>query len=522
MTKVKRINIDISSVREGNGFSVGGCYGDENLGLDCVCEWVSRREQGDNDGQHRRHDQHTNEIGRRLFRRFVSAEFGHAISLWLMVSADVKRARRGGYELGGPAQIRPRKARLRPHVLPCGRGRHENDMTCDGWIVSFRRVWNVAAQKRASSGLPDYPEEIEAHYVAENCQACSFLAIPFSAKAPQRKQCMTATSEVPMSMIEITKAAHQGYKTMTAYRVHKFGGPDAILAERLPCPRPGPGQLLVKVHAVGVGPWDAWIRSGQSAQPQALPLTLGSDFSGVVANVGPGVREYREGDAVFGVTNARFVGAYAEYAIVETEMIARKPVSIGDIPAASVPVGAVTAKQALFRHAKLHAGQRVLIHGAAGNVGSFAVKHPWKARLHVTATASAKAERYLYDLGATKVIDYGETQFQDAIRDVDAVIDLVGGDTQDRSFSVLRPGGRLVSAVSKPKEGLAAQYRVDAKFFFVDVNAGDLIDIAASIDVGELRTNVGETLPLSMAVEAHHMLEGTHPHKPGKIVLTVA
>lgn len=325
-----------------------------------------------------------------------------------------------------------------------------------------------------------------------------------------------------MSMLEITKAAHQGYKTMTAYRVHKFGGPDEILAERLPCPRPGPGQLLVKVYAVGVGPWDGWIRSGQSAQPQALPLTLGSDFSGVVANVGPGVRDFREGDAVFGVTNSRFVGAYAEYAIVETEMIARKPVSIGDIAAASVPVGAVTAKQALFTHGQLRAGQRVLIHGAAGNVGSFAVQLASRARLHVTATASARAERYLYDLGATQVINYGETPFEDVVRDVDAVIDLVGGDTQDRSFSVLRPGGRLVSAVSKPNEELALKYHVNAKFFFVQVNAGDLVDIAAAIDVGELRTNVGETLPLSMAVEAHRMLEGTRAHRPGKIVLTVA
>lgn len=325
-----------------------------------------------------------------------------------------------------------------------------------------------------------------------------------------------------MSMIQITQAAHQGYKTMTAYRVHKFGGPEAILAERLPCPRPGPGQVLVKVHAVGVGPWDGWIRAGHSEQPQPLPLTLGSDFSGVVVNVGPGIKEFREGDAVFGVTNSRFVGAYAEYAIVEAGMIAKKPVSIGDIAAASVPVVAVTAKQALFKHAQLQPGQRVLIHGAAGNVGSFAVQLASRARLHVTATASAKAKKYLYDLGATQVIDYGESRFEDVVRDVDAVIDLVGGDTQHRSFDVLKKGGRLISVVSKPNKDIAAMHQVTAKFFFVEVTTADLIDIAASIDVGELRTNVGETLPLSMAAEAHQMLEGMRPHRPGKIVLTVA
>ena len=325
-----------------------------------------------------------------------------------------------------------------------------------------------------------------------------------------------------MSMIEMTKTAHQGFKTMTAYRVHKFGGPDVIVAEKLPCPRPGAGQLLVKVHAVGVGPWDGWIRGGRSALPQPLPLTLGSDFSGIVANVGPGMREFREGDAVFGVTNSRFVGAYAEYAIVEAGMIARKPVSIGDIAAASVPVIAVTAKQALFKYGQLQAGQRVLIHGAAGNVGSFAVQLAHRARLNVIATGLAKDQQYLYGIGATTVIDYVEHRFEDVVRDVDAVIDLVGGDTQQRSFGVLKKGGRLISTVSEPRADLAAKFQVDAKFFLVDVTTGDLIDIAAAIDVGELRTNVGETLPLSMAADAHQMLEGTRPHKTGKIVLTVA
>lgn len=324
-----------------------------------------------------------------------------------------------------------------------------------------------------------------------------------------------------MSMLELTKTNHQGYRTMTAYRVHKFGGPDVILAERLPCPRPGPGQVLVKIGAIGVGPWDGWIRAGQSALPQPLPLTLGSDFAGVVANVGPGVVSVKQGDSVFGVTNSRFVGAYAEYALAEAEMMAKKPVTIDDVAAASVPVVAVTAKQALFKHAQLRAGQRVLIHGGAGNVGSYAVQLASRARLHITVTASGAAERYLYGLGATNVIDYGKTRFEDVTRDFDAVIDLIGGDTQRRSFEVLRPGGRLVSAVSQPDREIAAAARVDARFFLVDVTSADLIDIAAAIDVGELSTNVGEVLPLSMASEAHKMLDGDRSHKSGKIVLTV-
>lgn len=324
-----------------------------------------------------------------------------------------------------------------------------------------------------------------------------------------------------MSMMELTKAGHQGYRTMTAYRVHKYGGPDVIIAERLPCPRPGPGQVLVKVNAIGVGPWDGWIRSGHSALPQPLPLTLGSDFAGVVVNVGPGVASLKEGDAVYGVTNSRFVGAYAEFALAEAEMVAKKPVTIDDVAAASVPVVAVTAKQALFKHAQLRAGQRVMIHGAAGNVGSFAVQLAYNARLHITATASSSAERYLYGLGATKVIDYGKTRFEDVSRDFDAVIDLVGGETQSRSFEVLKRGGRLVSAVSQPDKEIAAAFQVEAKFFLVAVTTADLIDIAASIDVGELHTNVGEVLPLSMAAEAHRMLDGDRARKSGKIVLAV-
>jgi NADPH:quinone reductase-like Zn-dependent oxidoreductase len=159
-----------------------------------------------------------------------------------------------------------------------------------------------------------------------------------------------------------------------ACRVYQFGGPEAICFEPQDALQPGDGEVLVRVKAAGVGPWDGWIRAGKSALPQPLPLTLGSDLAGVVEAVGPNVDTFARGDTVFGVTNPQFTGSYADYAIATAAMIARKPASISDVDAASVPVIAVTAWQALFEQAAALRGQTVLIHGAAGNVGAFAVQ----------------------------------------------------------------------------------------------------------------------------------------------------
>src|SRR5512145_2520292 len=156
----------------------------------------------------------------------------------------------------------------------------------------------------------------------------------------------------------------EGPAPMMAWRVHEFGPPETMQFERVPRPVPGPGEVLVKVHAAGVGPWDGWIRTGRSALPQPLPLTLGSDLSGDIQTVGIDVSDLRIGDRVYGVTNPRFIGAYAEYALASAAMIARQPTSITSIEAASVPVIAVTAWQGLFAQAQLEAGHTVVIHGA--------------------------------------------------------------------------------------------------------------------------------------------------------------
>jgi NADPH:quinone reductase-like Zn-dependent oxidoreductase len=309
--------------------------------------------------------------------------------------------------------------------------------------------------------------------------------------------------------------------TMMAWRVHAFGPPEVMRFERVPRPGPGPGEVLVRVEAAGVGPWDGWIRAGKSALPQPLPLTPGSDLSGEIAATGSGVSGLHVGDQVYGVTNPRFVGAYAEYALASADMVSDKPASLSHVEAASVPVVAVTAWQALFDHAGLRAGQRVIIHGAAGNVGAYAVQLARDARLQTIATAATDDISFVRDLGADTVIDYRTQRFEDEVRDVDAVIDLVGGETQNRSFQVLRRGGRLISAVSEPDRKLAEYHGVEASFFLVNVTRRYLTEIARLADDGKLRTKVGAVLPLAEAREAHLMLERVRPQPKGKIVLAV-
>ena len=307
-----------------------------------------------------------------------------------------------------------------------------------------------------------------------------------------------------------------------ACRVHAFGPPANILFEDVDLPQPKSGELLVRVMAAGVGPLDGWIRAGKSVLPQPLPLTLGSDLSGVVEAVGSDVTGFAQGDEIYGVTNPRFVGAYAEHAIVSAGMVARKPARLDHIDAASVPVIAVTALQALHREASIVTGQTVLIHGAAGNVGAYAVQLAHQVGARVIATAGTADIEYVRSLGADVVIDYRAERFEDSARGIDIVVDLVGGDTQTRSFSVLKRGGVLASAVSAPDPALAAEHGVKANFFLVAVNTADLTRLAELIDAGQLETNVGTILPLAGARRAHEMLEGTRSRPRGKVVLKVA
>jgi NADPH:quinone reductase-like Zn-dependent oxidoreductase len=308
---------------------------------------------------------------------------------------------------------------------------------------------------------------------------------------------------------------------MKAVRVHRFGPPEVISLDDLPKPEPGRGEVVVRVKAAGIGPWDALIRSGKSVLPHPLPLILGSDLSGEVDSVGAGVNELQVGDEVFGVTNERFTGAYTEYAVAKAAMLAPKPKRLNHTHAASVPVVAMTAWQMVFDLAQLSSGQAVLVHGGAGNVGGYAVQLAKRAGAMVIATASVENDSYVRRLGADGVIDYRARRFEERVKGIDAVLDTVGGETLDRSYGVLKRGGIIVSSAVQPSRETAEQHGVRAVFFLVQVTTERLKTIGEMIDGGTLQSEVGEVLWLDEARKGHEMLEGA-PHRRGKIVIKVA
>jgi NADPH:quinone reductase-like Zn-dependent oxidoreductase len=307
---------------------------------------------------------------------------------------------------------------------------------------------------------------------------------------------------------------------MKAVRVHRFGGPEVMLYEDIARPIPASDEVLVRIEAAGVGPWDAWIRSGRSALPQPLPLTLGSDLAGVVEDVGNSVTEFRSGHIVYGVTNSQFTGAYAQYAVAKASMLAEKPSTLNFIEAASLPVISMTAWQMLFDYATIQPRQRVLILGAAGSVGSIAVQ---LARQHdaytIAGISSDDAERMMR-LGADQVVDTRHSQLTD-LPPVDAVIDAAGGDRQRQAMTRLKRGGYIISSVSAPDPQLLKQQDARGSFFLVKTTTRGLRQIANLIDRGVLSTRVGSVLPLEQAQIAHQMLDGIKPYARGKIVLTV-
>jgi NADPH:quinone reductase-like Zn-dependent oxidoreductase len=307
---------------------------------------------------------------------------------------------------------------------------------------------------------------------------------------------------------------------MKAARVIRFGLPNVIINDDLPRPEPAAGQMLVRVKAAGVGNWDALIREGQ-VELQPLPLILGAELSGIVEAIGAEVSGFEPGNEVYGATNEQFSGAYAEYALPSARMMAQKPRTLNFIEAASAPVVAVTAWQMLFDYAHVTAGQSALIHGAAGNVGAYAVQLAKLAGLHVVATAASADLDYVRALGAERVVDYKKERFEESLTGLDVVLDTVGGDTQQRSLRVLKPGGILVSVVSPVPEAQQKRYGIRAAYFYVEVTTARLNKITELFDSRKLVTDVGTVLPLEEARLAHEMLGGA-PHKRGKIVLSIA
>src|SRR5437660_1083052 len=309
---------------------------------------------------------------------------------------------------------------------------------------------------------------------------------------------------------------------MKAIRLHGRGGPDRLVYEDAPQPHPGPGEVLVRVYATGVIAtelkWDETYQT-PAGDPRALP-SPGRELSGVVEEVGPGVTTLVKGAEDYAMIGYRRDGAEAEFTIALPSELAPKPRTLDYVQAAAVPLTALTAWQAFFEHASLVAGQTVLIHGAAGGVGVFAVQLAHWAGAQVIATASARNRDFLHELGANEVIDYTTTRFEDVVQEVDLVFDTVGGDTLQRSWQVIKPGGVLVSIVSpQPPADVAKGHDARFAWFIVEPNREELIQIGTLIDAGHLRPIIDTVFPLAQARQAYE--QGARGHTRGKIVLRV-
>lgn len=309
---------------------------------------------------------------------------------------------------------------------------------------------------------------------------------------------------------------------MKAIRLHGRGNPDQLVYEEAPEPRPGPGEVLIRVAASGIIvtelQWDITYQTLAGA-PRPLPIP-GHDLSGVVAEVSADVTGVAVGDAVYGMLGYGRDGADAEYAIALPSELAPKPHTLDDVQAAAVPLAALTAWQAFVLHAQVAPGQRVLIHGASGGVGTYAVQLAHWMGAEVLATAAARNAAFLRDLGADQVIDYATTRFEDVVHDVDVVLDLVGGDTLTRSWQVVREGGVLVSVVSPPPPDPSPRPEVRFVYFIVEPSGAQLRQIGGLLDAGQVRPIVDQVFPLAEARQAYDA--GIHGHPRGKIVLTIS
>jgi NADPH:quinone reductase-like Zn-dependent oxidoreductase len=282
------------------------------------------------------------------------------------------------------------------------------------------------------------------------------------------------------------------------------------------------GELLIRVAAAGVNPVDWKARAGHLKDwlQHQLPLIPGWDVSGTVEAAGNGVSDFKRGDEVFGMLDLTRNGAYAEYAVARAVDMARKPASVSHVDAASLPIAALTAWQALFDVARLAPGQTVLIHGAAGGVGHFAVQFAKLKGARVIGTASSRNTGFVRELGAEQVIDYQTTRFEKAVRGVDVVLDTIGGDTQQRSWQVLKKGGILVATLGIDTPQAARDFGVRSEGMFVHSDAGQLSQIAAMIEAKKLRPYISSTPALADAAKAHEQSEAGHVR--GKIVLQVS
>ncbi len=305
-------------------------------------------------------------------------------------------------------------------------------------------------------------------------------------------------------------------KKIKAIQVHSHGGAEQLKFEEVAQPEPQEGQVLVRVHAAGVNPADWKVREGMFGQ-MTFPYVPGADLAGVVEKVGPIVTTFQPGQEVFGRSVG---GSYTEYALAPASALALKPEKLSFDEAATIPVGATTAWQALFDHGKLQPGQRVLILGGAGGVGLFAVQFArWKGA-QVISTASTSNVDFVRSLGAETVIDYKKARVEDVVHDVDLVFDAVGGEALAAVWPTLKRGGTLVTIAGQPDQTRAKELGVRTQFFSANVNSDLLNTFAQLVEAGQLKPVVGHVFRLDEARKAQELSQSGHGR--GRIILHIA
>lgn len=303
---------------------------------------------------------------------------------------------------------------------------------------------------------------------------------------------------------------------MKAVIINAYGDNDVVEITDIDVPQPKAGEVLIKVHAAGVNPLDWKIRSGAGQRMgMILPIYLGSEISGTVEQIGPGVTEFSQGDAIYGIIKS---GGFADYAIAQAADLARKPANLDFIQGAAVPLGALTAWQALLDVADVASGQRLFITNGSGGVGSLAVQIAKVKGVHVTAMASGRNADFVRSLDVDVFVDHSAQPFEQVVRDMDVVFDTVGGDIFERAFQTVRKGGFVVTAVAFPKDE-AQRHGVSAARVLCTANAGQLAMICDLVEAGKLAPHVGTVLPLAEIKQALALSESGRAR--GKIVVQV-
>jgi NADPH:quinone reductase-like Zn-dependent oxidoreductase len=311
---------------------------------------------------------------------------------------------------------------------------------------------------------------------------------------------------------------------MKTAQINKYGGNEVIeINSKVSKPQVEEGKIVVEVHMASINPVDWKIRQGYLAEmmPLQFPAIMGGDFSGVVTEVGGGVSELSVGDEVYGQAGVILggSGSFAEYALASAQNVAKKPKNISHEEAASLPLAGVSATQALLENIDLKKGQKILIHGGAGGIGSFAIQIAKYLGAYVYTTASTKDAEYVKELSADNVIDYKSQKFEDIAKDCDAVFDLIGGETYTRSFDVLKKGGVIVSMAEQPNKELMEKYGVQAVNQFTQPTRERLEKLTGLLEQGAVKVHIDKIFSLDEASEALSYMETGHPK--GKIVLRV-